>query len=52
MFDEEDEKLKNLMKLKAEIEKDLEKKGIFREKERPKRRQLLMKQFSRNCGRM
>ncbi|HUM76111.1 MAG TPA: hypothetical protein PLC31_04935, partial [Fervidobacterium sp.] len=32
MFDEEDEKLKNLMKLKAEIEKDLEKKGIFREK--------------------
>jgi len=52
MFDEEDEKLKNLMKLKAEIEKDLEKKGIFREKRETQRRQLLMKQFSRNCGRM
>jgi len=32
MFDEEDEKLKNLMKLKAEMEKDLEKKGLLRER--------------------
>ena len=32
MFDEENEKLKNLMKLKEEMEKDLEKKGIFRGK--------------------
>lgn len=32
MIDNEDEKLKNLMKLKAEIEKDLEKKGLARGK--------------------
>ncbi|MEN3042082.1 MAG: hypothetical protein ABDH59_02085 [Fervidobacterium sp.] len=32
MFENDDEKLKNIMKLKAELEKDLKKKGLLKEK--------------------